>query len=120
MLDSVEFSAPTVGDDGGDGGDGGGVDLGARDDIPIPADAEVTLNMQAMVSYLTGATIPDAVQFVEDNWPDYGWEADTSNILHQPGEGLLFYIKGTETAMIAVDEDEDSGQTSVVVLIVEE
>jgi hypothetical protein len=115
MMDSVEFSEPSA-----SGGDDGGDEFGARDDVPTPADAEVTLNMQAMVSYLTEATIPEAVQFIEDNWPDYGWEADTTNILHQPGEGLLFYTKGSETAMIAVDEDDESPNTSVVILIVEE
>jgi len=116
LLDSVEFSEPSLGGDGGGGGD-----LAARDDVPIPADAEVSLDMQTMVSYLTGATVPGAVQFVEDNWPDYGWVADTSNILHQPSEGLLFFTKGKETAMIAVSEDdEDSTKTSVVVLIIEE
>jgi hypothetical protein len=117
MLESVEFSE---GGAAGDGDGDGGSDFGAREDVPIPADAEVTLNMQAMVTYLTEATIPDAVQFVEDNWPDYDWEADTGNILHQPSEGLLFYIKGDETAMVAVDEDEESGMTSVIILIVEE
>jgi len=114
MLDSIEFFEPSAGDDGD------GSDFAERDDVPIPADAEVTFNMQAMVTYLTGATVADAVQFIEDNWPDYGWEADTTNILHQPGEGLLFYIKGSETAMIAVDEDDDSTNTSVIILIVEE
>ncbi|MBN1812093.1 MAG: hypothetical protein JXA14_09685 [Anaerolineae bacterium] len=113
LLDSVEFFEPGAGGDGGD-------DFASRDDVPIPADAEVALNMQQMVSYLTEATVANAVQFIEDNWPDYGWEADTGNILHQPGEGLLFYLKGSETAMIAVSEDEDSGKTSVVILIVVE
>ncbi len=112
LLDSVEFSEPGAG--------GGGGDFASRDDIPIPADAEVSLDMQTMVSYLTEATIADAVQFIQDNWPDYGWEADTGNVLHQPGEGLLFYLKGSETAMIAVSEDEDSGKTSVIALIVVE
>lgn len=119
MFASVEFFEPSA--DGDDDGDGdGGDEFASRDDVPIPADAEVTLNMQSMVSYLTEATIADAVQFIEDNWPDYGWEADTSSILHQPSEGLLFYIKGDETALIAVDEDDESTKTSVNILIVAE
>jgi hypothetical protein len=108
MLDSVEFFQPEMSAIGE-----------GRDDVPIPPGADVSLNMEEMVMYVVEESVADAVQFVEDNWPDYGWVADTGNLLHAPSEGLLIYLKDGEMALVAVSEGEgeEAGMTSVVVLI---
>jgi hypothetical protein len=108
MLDSVEFFEPAD-EPAGEG----------RTDVPIPPGADVTLNMEGMVMYQVEGSMADAVQFIEDNWPDDGWVADTDNFLYSPSEGLLIYLKGDEMAMIAVSEGEgdDAGTTGVVAII---
>jgi hypothetical protein len=108
MLDSVEFDEPT----GSSTGEG-------RTDVPIPPDADISLNMQEMIMYQVDGSPEDAVQFIENNWPDEGWKADTDNFLHAPSEGLLIYLKEGEMAMIAVTagEGDDVGKTDVVILI---
>jgi hypothetical protein len=107
MLDSVELFEP-AGTSAGEG----------RDDVPIPPGATVALNMPEMVMYQVDGSVADAVQFIQDNWPDYGWLADTDSFLHQPSEGLLIYTKGGEIGMIAVTEGEgdDVGKTDVIAL----
>jgi hypothetical protein len=111
MLDSVEFFEPAEAP----------VEEG-RSDVPIPPDADVSLQMPEMVMYQVEGSVADAVQFIEDNWPDEGWVADTDNFLHSPAEGLLIYTKDGEMAMVAVSEGEgeDAGKTDVVAIFAEE
>jgi hypothetical protein len=107
MLDSVQFFLPAESP----------VERG-RDDIPIPPNADVSVNVSEMVTYQVEGSMEDAIEFIEDNWPDKGWAADTDSVLHDPAKGLLIYAKDDETARIAVSEGEgnDAGKTTIVVI----
>jgi len=119
MAASVEFFPPAG---VGEPPEGPAGELTSRDDVPLPPDAEVILDLPEILGYMTDAAVTDAAGFMEDNWPDYGWEADTDNILYMVDEenGLLFFTKGGEVATVAISIDEDSGKTQVSIIIAAE
>ena len=114
MLDSVEFAEIAAGTGTGS--------FTARDDVPIPDDAEVIADLPTVLGYRTTASIEEAAEFCESAWPDYGWTAETDNMLYGVTDegGLLVFIKDNERALVAIALDDTSEQTQVSIVIGEE
>ncbi|MCS7259666.1 MAG: hypothetical protein NZ765_02640 [Anaerolineae bacterium] len=88
---------------------------GAREDIPMTADAKIDFSMPGMVSYKTALSVDEVTKFYETEMPKQGWKlAEHGKTTFEDWVSLTF-TKGKDTASVMISKEEKG--TNVMVSI---
>ncbi|HSJ54507.1 MAG TPA: DUF6612 family protein [Anaerolineae bacterium] len=87
------------------------------EDLPIPEDAEELSNAFGMISYNTAQTPAEINDYYKAEMPANGWTEVSAEELS--GMFMLEYSKDGRTANLTINTDDDSGNTSVLIIIEE-
>jgi len=87
------------------------------EDVPIPEDAEELTNAFGMITYKTAQTPAEINDYYRAQLPANGWTEVSAEEIS--GTFLLEYSKEGRTTDLTINTDEDSGKTSVVIMVEE-
>lgn len=90
---------------------------GAREDIPMTADAKIDFSMPGMVSYKTVLSIEEVTKFYETEMPKEGWELQKDGKTTLEDMVSLTFIKGKDKAFVMISKEEEGKVTSVMVTV---
>ncbi|MFQ5612908.1 MAG: hypothetical protein ACE5H9_12320 [Anaerolineae bacterium] len=88
-----------------------------RQDIPLPADAEIELAMEGLAQVFTGMSIEEATAFMQGQLEANGWVVSGEPLVTEAG-AFVDFVKGNETVSLVIGQDTDgSGRTSIFITI---
>ncbi|MGQ9503162.1 MAG: hypothetical protein ACUVSF_12675 [Anaerolineae bacterium] len=90
---------------------------GAREDIPMTADAKIDFLMPGMVSYKTGLSVEEVTKFYETEMPKEGWELQKDSKTTLGDMVSLTFIKGKDKAFVMISKEEEGTVTSVMITV---
>lgn len=90
---------------------------GAREDIPMTADAKIDFSMPDMVSYKTALSIEEAIEFYETEMPKQGWKLAQDGKTTFEDWASLTFTKDKDKAFVMISKEEEGTGTSVLVTI---
>ena len=89
--------------------------VGLPEDIPLMADAEVTMAMEGMVMYSTASSVEDVAAFYQAEMPANGWTEDTDAAYTMEGLAGLKFTKEGRAASLMISYDEENKKTNVMI-----
>lgn len=87
------------------------------EDIPVPEDAEELSNAFGMITYKTTRTPAEMNEYYKTELSRLGWTEVSA--AEYSGVFMLEYSREGRTASVNINADEDSGKTSVLIMIQE-
>jgi hypothetical protein len=90
---------------------------GAREDIPMTADAKIDFSMPGMVSYKTALSIEEVTEFYETEMPKEGWKLEEDGKTTLEDMVSLTFTKDKDKAFVMISKEQEGKGTSVMVTI---
>ncbi len=90
---------------------------GAREDIPMTADAKIEFSMPGMVSYKTALSVSEVAQFYETEMPKQGWKLSENGKTTMEDMVILNFTKGKDQASVMINKAEEGEGTSVMITV---
>jgi len=89
--------------------------VGVPEDIPLMADAEVSVVMEGMIMYSTASSVEDVVAFYKAEMPANGWTEDPNAAYSMEGVAGLKFTKEDRAASFMISYDEENKKTNVMI-----
>jgi hypothetical protein len=92
--------------------------IGGGGDIPVLDNAEELMNVPGLVTYYTGAGVPEVVDYYRQQLPPLGWAEKADEGYADDSTALLNFEKDGQSMMVTVTIED--GRTNVIVTTIDQ